>query len=338
MYKRPSELTEQSGQSNRRRPRINLENAPPINSLHDLIVIGKSAKLYMNIDTIMLWRITPHLEELDQMIGMTDLKDTVFYQVLYYIQNMHMRNRNSEYLHSILCGPPGSGKTSAAILLAKIYQSLGVLSSNGPFRIAHRDDFVAGYLGQTAIKTTKLLESCLGGVLFIDEVYSLGPKESDKDSFAQEAIDTLTSFLSEHKNDFCCIAAGYEKDIENCLFSNNEGLRRRFQWIHRIQEYTPEELASIFIKMIKDIKWELIPELKELTALMKEHKELFVYAGGDMETMISKCKMCHAKRVFGLDPVHKFSLTIEDLNNGIVQVKKNKKPEDVNISPPGMYI
>ena len=99
---------------------------------------------------------------------------------------------------------------------------MGILSKNGPFRIAHRDDFIAGYLGQTAIKTTKLLNSCLGGVLFIDEVYALGSGQEDKDSFSKEAIDTITGFLSDHKNDCCVIIAGYEKEIEDCFFHQEQ--------------------------------------------------------------------------------------------------------------------
>jgi SpoVK/Ycf46/Vps4 family AAA+-type ATPase len=319
--------------------RLKLENAPRVDSIRDLIEIGKSIKFYKNLDTIMLWRISPYLEELEELIGMKELKDTVFYQILYYVQGMHAKNMNQEYLHTILCGAPGSGKTSVAIVLSKIYQAMGILSTNGPFKIAHRDDFVAGYLGQTAIKTTKLLNSCIGGVLFIDEVYSMGPGESDKDLFAKEALDTLTAFLSEHKNDFCCIAAGYEKDIEKCFFSNNEGLRRRFQWVHRIQEYTPEDLAKIFIKMVADINWQLSPDVEEITKLIESEKQLFTYAGGDIETMLSKSKMLHAKRVFSLDEEHKFVLTIEDLNEAIVHIKKNKKHDpSVSLPPSSMYM
>ena len=321
----------------KRRTSFQLENAPDVNSIKDLIEIGKSIKFYKNIDTIMLWRIRPHLEDLESLIGMGELKDTLFHQILYYVQGMHTRNKNEEYLHTVLCGAPGSGKTSVAMVIGRIYQEMGVLSRNGPFKVAHRDDFIAGYLGQTAIKTTNLLKSCIGGVLFIDEVYSMGSKDSDKDSYAKEALDTLTAFLSEHKNDFCCIVAGYEKDIDKCFFAKNEGLRRRFQWVHRIQEYSHTDLARIFIKMVYKIKWEVLPEEQEIATVIQSNKELFLYAGGDIENMLTKCKMAHSKRVFSLDKKHKFVLTIEDLENAIISVKKNKKPEKTNDPPPGMY-
>ena len=95
---------------------------------------------------------------------------------------------------------------------------MGILSNKGNFTIAKREDFIAQYLGQTAIKTRALLESCIGGILFIDEVYSLGPGQKDKDSFSKEAIDTLNVFLSEHKDNFCCIIAGYEKRYREMFF------------------------------------------------------------------------------------------------------------------------
>ena len=322
----------------KRRPRIKLAAAPPITSIQDLIEIGHSIKFYKNLDSIMLWRITPHLEELNSLIGMKALKDSVFCQILYYIQGLHTRNTSEEYLHTMLYGPPGSGKTSVAKIIAKIYQGLGILSKSGPFRIAYRDDFIAGYLGQTAIKTQKLLKSCIGGVLFIDEVYALAPRDSDRDSFSKEALDTLTAFLSEHKNDFCCIAAGYEKDIETCFFAMNQGLRRRFPWVHKIEEYSALELAQIFFKMVKEANWEISLSKEEVAAVIKDNKRLFKHAGGDIETFLSKCKMVHAKRVIGLDKIHKFILTEKDIKNGIKLVKKHKKRQEASKPPPGLYM
>lgn len=301
-----------------------LDNAPPINCLHDLVEIGHSIKLYRNIDTIMLWRISPYLEQLDNLIGMHSLKETVFCQIIYYLQGMHLRNTSSEYLHTMIYGSPGCGKTTVAQIIGKIYQTLGILSRNGVFKIAHRDDFIAGYLGQTANKTQKLLKSCLGGVLFIDEVYSLAPRETDKDSFSKEALDTLTAFLSEHKNDFCCIAAGYEEDVENCFFAMNKGLKRRFPWVHKIDIYTSEEMTNIFLKMVAEINWIINVDFNNINKILKENIQYFANTGGDIETFLTKCKLSHSKRVISLDIDHKFILTIVDLQNGIELVKKHK--------------
>lgn len=309
---------------------IRLENSPPVKSIRDLIELGKSIKLYKNLDTVMLWRITPYLEQLDNMIGMKLLKESVFFQTIYYLKGMHTKNRNEEYLHTLIMGAPGGGKTTVAKIIGKIYQAMGVLSHNGPFKVAYRDDFIAEYLGQTAIKTRNLLQSCLGGVLFVDELYSLGPGVKDKDSFSKEALDTLTGFLSEHKNDFCFIGAGYEEDIKKCFMGGNKGLERRFQWIHKIDEYKPDELSDIFLKMVKEMNWHISMDKQDIINVIKNENKLFKYAGGDVEVFISKMKMVHAKRVFSLDKEHMFVFTTKDMTNAIELIKKNSlnKEED----------
>ena len=318
---------------------VKLETSPPVNCLKDLIKIGKNIIFYKNLDIIMLWRITPYLEELDKMIGMETLKESIFYQIIYYLKNMHIRNRNEEYLHTMIMGPPGAGKTSVARILGKIYQVMGILSLDGPFNVAYRDDFIAGYLGQTAIKTRKLLESCIGGVLFVDEVYSFGPGDNEKDSFSKEAIETITAFLSEHKNDFCFIGAGYENEIKKCFFNANKGLERRFQWIHKIDKYSEEELTEIMIKMIDEMKWSTKVEKSDIVKILKNNTDLFKNAGGDIETFLSKCKMVHARRVFNLENEHKFIISKEDMEEAVKLVKKYRILKEVKDDRPpfGMY-
>lgn len=325
-------------QKPRVKQRVRLQDAPPVNSISDLIELGKTIKFYKNLDTIMLWRITPYLEELEKMVGMHSLKETIFYQVIYYLQGMHKKNDRQEYLHTVIYGPPGTGKTSVAHIIGKIYQAMNILSGDGSFKIAHRDDFIAGYLGQTATKTKKLLKSSLGGVLFIDEVYALAPRKSDRDSFAKEAIDTLNAFLSENKSNFCCIIAGYEEEIRNCFFAMNRGLERRFPWVHTIPEYTSEELYNIFYKMVIEIGWNVAFDKTILIDLFAKKKELFKNAGGDIETFISKCKMVHSRRVFTLGPEHKFVLTKKDIDNAIEFLEKNNKKVENDKPPIGMYM
>ena len=245
--------------------------------------------------------LLPELIQLNEMIGMGGLKSTIFYQIVYYLQNMHKKGEN-EYLHAVITGPPGCGKTSVAAILGRIYKSMGILSDEGSFTMAKREDFIAPYLGQTAIKTRVLLESCIGGILFIDEAYSLGSGQKDRDSFSKEAIDTLNAFLSEHKDDFCCIIAGYEEDISKCFFQVNKGLERRFQWVHRIEPYSDEEMAKIMMKMLRDIKWSTSLEVPALAKFIGTRRQLFKNFAGDIETFLSKCKMAHARRVFSLGP------------------------------------
>lgn len=216
--------------------------------------------------------------------------------------------------------------TTIAKIIGEMYKNMGILSPDGVFKIAKREDFIAEYLGQTAIKTKKLLESCLGGVLFIDEVYALGPGTKDNDSFSKEAIDTINVFLSEHSDSFCCIIAGYEEDIKQCFFSVNKGLERRFQWVHHIETYSEEDLASIFCKLLAEFRWKRDPRLTHgvLTKHIKANKHLFKCSGGDIENLITKCKMAHAKRIINQIDPGKHIITEEDVVLAIELMQKNK--------------
>jgi SpoVK/Ycf46/Vps4 family AAA+-type ATPase len=296
---------------------------PPITCLQDLIEAGKQNVIFYNIDTIALWNILPHLIRLQNLVGMESVKKSIFRQIVYYLQGMHKQNLQGEFLHTCITGPPGTGKTTVSEILGHIYRDLGILG-NGLLTTIHRDDLVAGYVGQTALKTKKLLEKCLGGVVFLDEAYSMGAEGKDNgDVFAKEAIDTLTSFLSEHKNDFCFIIAGYEEDIKKYFFSLNKGLERRFPWKHKINIYTPQELARIAIKMIKDIFWSTSLSEDNLAMLISKNKECFKHAGGDVENFIFKSKIAHANRVFTLTNEIKFQLSEKDFLEGIAIMKEN---------------
>jgi SpoVK/Ycf46/Vps4 family AAA+-type ATPase len=323
--KRKSTSSSPSSRSSKPPPKkIKFENLPPCSGLDDLINIGKTLKFYKNFDVVVLWDIMPYLIELQNMIGMKSVKESIFYQTIYYLQNMHTRNTDGDYLHTIITGKPGTGKTTVAKIIGKIYQHIGILSRNSKFKIAHREDMVGEYLGSTANKTKKLLNSCLGGVLFVDEVYALGPGQKDKDSYSKEAIDTICAFLSENKTNFCFIAAGYKDEIEKCFFSVNEGLRRRFQWVHHIDDYEAKDLCMIFMKMVNEMKWETTLDLKEITLIITNNMELFKDAGGSMENLFSKIKLTHSKRVFGLSMDEKFIISKDDFDNAIEMMKKNE--------------
>ena len=176
-------------------------------------------------------------------------------------------------------------------------------------------------------------------MLFIDEAYALGPGQKDRDSFSKEAIDTLNTFLSENKDNFCCIIAGYEDDIKKCFFSVNQGLERRFQWVHRIIKYTDKDLSDIFMKMIKEINWETNISLKDIENLIKNDKDMFSHLGGDIENLLAKCKLVHARRVFGLDAKHRFILTMEDFKDAIEMMKENNmKDQDDKFLLSHMYV
>ena len=291
------------------------------NNIDDLIELGKSYdpdnKVKYNINLKKLSKLVVPLEKLNKMIGMSQVKQTVIDQILYYLQNID--NKNNDMLHSVIEGPPGVGKTEVAKILGEIYRNLGILS-NDKFKSVKRSDLIGGYLGQTAIKTQKVLDECDGGVLFIDEAYSLGNSEG-KDSYSKECIDTLTRHLSENKKNFICIIAGYKESLNECFFKYNEGLERRFPYRFIIEKYTGEELYKIFIKILEENNW----KHSDLNIdFFDKNIKYFLFNGGDMEILFHKCKIAHSRRVFSLSQEHKKKITMADLNLGLKLLLENE--------------
>ena len=242
-------------------------------------------------------------------------------------------------LNQIFYGPPGTGKTETAKIMGKIFSKMGILK-RGTFKKATRSDLVAGYLGQTALKTRDLIKECLGGVLFIDEAYALGNPEK-RDSFAKEAIDTLCEGLSDHKKDLMVIIAGYEDELKSCFFNYNAGLESRFTWRFKTDDYKPNELMLIFKKKVLDSNWSLENDKTLSESWFEEKMPYFKYYGRDMETLFSKCKIAHSRRVFCKPEKFKTVLNKTDLDKGFKiytdndEVKQRKK--DINPTIYSMY-
>ena len=197
-------------------------------------------------------------------------------------------------MHTVLMGPPGTGKTELAKIIGNIFTNLGILKK-GTFKKVTRSDLIGGYLGQTAIKTKEVIEKSLGGVLFIDEAYSLGNIEK-RDSFSKECIDTLCEALSFHRNELMVIIAGYKTELDNCFFSYNQGLESRFTWRFNINSYNDEEMKKIIEKMIRESGWKL--EYNIDSNFFQTNKEYFDAFGRDLENFLCKIKIVHSKRVF----------------------------------------
>jgi replication-associated recombination protein RarA len=267
-----------------------------------------------NIDLQSLHNIKGELESLNNMVGLAQLKQSVVDQLLYFIQRLH-EGPDGDYKHTVLSGPPGTGKTEVAKLLGTMYSKIGALQHTG-FKKVTRADLIAGYLGQTAIKTQKVIESSLGGVLFLDEAYSLSdPGQSDM--FSKECVDTLCEALSAHKDNLMVIIAGYEDALRNSFFSMNPGLSSRFLWRFTIDAYSPKELRQIFIKKVENSHWTL--ENLDTDFPLKwfeQRKDKFIQFGRDMESLFTYIKIAHGRRIYGKSNEYKKRLKKEDLDKG----------------------
>lgn len=324
-----------------------------IHDINDLIKITKDyayddTKDY-NINLKALHNIVEPLSELSNMIGMKHIKENIINQILYYIQDLHKVNKNGgDYMHTVIYGSPGTGKTDVAKIIGKIFCKLGVLTgkdgvkdSVNKFRKVTRSDLVAGYLGQTAIKTKDVINECLGGVLFIDEAYSLGNTDK-KDTFSKECIDTLCESLSNHKENIMVIIAGYEQELNDCFFNYNQGLNSRFPWRFKVDNYSSEELYNIFLKKIKDSGWSI--DTSNITyKWFDKNMVYFKYFGRDVEILFSKIKITHSRRVFCLSAEDKTKITIDDLNKGFEMYLqndevKNRKKEEYRNSTLNLYV
>jgi SpoVK/Ycf46/Vps4 family AAA+-type ATPase len=297
-----------------------------INNIEDLLILIDKYKIEptikYNINMKTLHNIKEPLIELNNMIGMKELKNNITDQILYFVQELNKNKDNSgDFMHTVIYGPPGTGKTEIAKIMGKIYSKIGILDK-GTFRKVTRADLVSGYLGQTALKTRDVIKDCLGGVLFIDEAYALGNNEK-KDSFSKECIDTLCEALSDHKHDLMVIIAGYESELKECFFKYNQGLDSRFTWRFSTDEYKAEDLYKIFLKKVNDIGWLIAEDSKINVDWFKKNMDYFKFFGRDMETLLAKTKIAHSKRVFCKPENEKKKLNLSDLNKGFELYLKN---------------
>ena len=303
-----------------------------VSNLSDLIHIIENNEYdeatQYNIDLKSLHNIKNELIEMNNMVGMETMKNAVVEQLLYFVQELHVGQNVSEFKHTVIYGPPGTGKTEIAKIIGKMYSKLGILKNN-VFKKVTRTDLVAGYLGQTAIKTRKVIDECIGGVLFIDEAYSLANVDNT-DSYSKECLDTLCESLSDNKNDLMVIIAGYEDELEQTFFRVNRGLESRFIWRFKIDNYTPSEMMKIFSKKIDDNEWSFENENVISEKWFKEKKASFKSFGRDMEILFTYTKIAHSKRIYGCPVELRKKISIQDLDEGYKTFLKNKTQKKEN--------
>ena len=200
------------------------------------------------------------LEELRSLVGLDKVKEDV--QVLLnFIRICRLRTERGMKVptvsyHLVFTGNPGTGKTTVARMVAKLYYMMGILPS-GQLVETDRSGLVAGYLGQTAIKTQKVIQEALGGVLFIDEAYSLA--NDKEDSYGKEAIETILKAMEDHRNELVVIVAGYD-DLMHKFIDSNPGLRSRFNKYFHFPDYDGDDLLRILERFCSTNGYALSPE------------------------------------------------------------------------------
>ena len=219
------------------------------------------------------------LAKLNKLVGLENVKKDVN-SLINFIQIRKIREERGikqpdMSLHLVFSGNPGTGKTTVARLLGEIYSKLGILSK-GHLVETDRSGLVAGYVGQTAIKTQDMIKEAMGGILFIDEAYSLSAAKGEND-FGGEAIDTILKAMEDNREDFIVIVAGYPKLMDDFLHSN-PGLESRFNKHLNFEDYNPQELFDIFVSMEEGSSLKLDKKAEEF---LKGHFEDVYECRGD---------------------------------------------------------
>jgi hypothetical protein len=306
-----------------------------IKTINDLIELGLSydpldKKRYV-INLRALNKCVEPLKDLNKMIGMKNVKEMIIDLMFFRLQNL--KDGDNEMWHLVIQGTPGSGKTEIAKILGKLYYSLGIAKKDS-FTPVKRSDLIGKYLGHTAKMTQEVFDNAKGGILFIDEAYSLGNPEG-RDTFSKECIDTINQNLTENK-DVIVFIAGYKDQLDESFFSYNPGLNRRFKMRITVDKYSASELREIYIKKIFDDKWDIMDNdlIKNIPLkFFEKNYEMFKYNGGDMENLWHLTKICHARRIFGKELIYMKKIIDNDLekafNNYLSNDEFKNRKDDI---------
>ncbi len=271
------------------------------------------------------------MEELDQLIGLESIKSDVK-ELMDFVKIQKMRKDQGlksvpVSLHLVFTGNPGTGKTTVARIIGRLYKQIGVLSK-GQLVETDRSGLVAGFVGQTALKTQEKIKAAMGGVLFIDEAYALTSNEQD--TFGQESVDTILKAMEDHRDDLVVIVAGYTAPMEKFI-NSNPGLKSRFNKYIEFPDYTTDELEQIFYMNCEKydyvVEEEVKHQIRSLIVLRKlQQLENFANAR-EIRNMFEEIITNQARRVAAMEnPTQEdmMKITLEDL----VERKEDEKKSD----------
>ena len=257
------------------------------------------------------------LGELDGLTGLAPVKAEVR-QLIDMVRAEQMRRAaglpvSQVSRHLVFTGNPGTGKTTVARLLGQLYAAIGVLGTGQLVEVT-RSDLVAGYVGQTAIKTTEAVQRALGGILFIDEAYTLTRSAGSGQDFGQEAVDTLVKLMEDHRDELVVIAAGYGQEMAQFI-SSNPGLPSRFPRMIRFPDYSTDELALIFTSMCERDRYQVSADaldgLRQYLARLPRTRE---FGNGRLVRNLFEAALARqASRVVASGGSDLTTLTLQDL-------------------------
>lgn len=265
------------------------------------------------------------LEELNSLVGLYNIKNQLD-KLIHLLKfnkkvNMDMSETN---LHMVFTGNPGTGKTTVARIVSDILYNLGYIKQNKLVEVSAKD-LIAEYVGQTSGKTYRTMKSAFGGVLFIDEAYSI--LSQGKTSFGPECIATIIKIMEDHKNELVVIFAGYEKEMEEFIRSN-PGLKSRIGYLIKFKDYNVDELMEIFNKLLEKNKLKIEDLAKEtVRQVITDSSKIDNFGNGRfINNLFQNILIEHAKNTSELEDLDRlYTITLQDINKEDLVVKSNER-------------
>jgi hypothetical protein len=276
-----------------------------INGFNDLINLSRHIKLTSTMykDCQLIPQIHDVIEEINNLIGLKEVKDALCNMILYEMKETEWKKNDPYWKHMIITGPPGTAKTTLARLIGKLLNRLGKTKSDEIME-GHARNMISKFEGNTPYEVENIVKCAIekSGVLFIDEAPSLNDNRNEKsyvDSYGGKCIDTLMQLMDKYKNQLIVILAGYKDKMEQNILNSNIGFKRRIQWYFNIESYTYKELYEIFILQINDYSLVLPNDSIIDESWFEKNYNYFPSFGGSIRNFIEKILIIQTKATFG---------------------------------------